>query len=77
MTTNYRRCDEIRHFDKEALEMGDDDDCDMEPRDECERCGGDGFIELAEAPELWGEDCMSEKNRLVKCPDCDGYGFFK
>lgn len=48
----------------------------IEERDECERCCGEGHIELHEAPELWGEDCCSEENRLVTCPECDGYGYF-
>ena len=58
-----------------------DDDEDNDPwmeddrKCECDRCGGDGHVELAEAPELWGEDTMSEKNRLVECPDCDGIGW--
>lgn len=52
-----------------------DDDLD---RDTCERCGGEGFIEYAEAgPDVWGEDCPSEVNHLVTCPDCNGYGYFK
>lgn len=42
--------------------------------DACPRCGGDGSIEYLEAPETWGEDCPSEKNHLVECPDCDGTG---
>jgi len=37
---------------------------------ECDRCGGEGFIELVDAPELWGEDCLSEENRLIICPGC-------
>ena len=37
---------------------------------ECSRCGGEGFIELVDAPELWGEDCLCEENRLIDCPEC-------
>lgn len=56
----------------------EDDDWDTEPRDTCERCGGEGSIEYAEAgPDVWGEDCPSEVNHLVECPDCGGYGYFK
>lgn len=42
--------------------------------DTCDRCGGDGMIELHDAPELWGEDCCSEANRVITCPDCKGDG---
>jgi hypothetical protein len=45
------------------------DNCDGEGW-ECSRCGGNGFIELVDAPELWGEDCLSEENRLIPCPEC-------
>ncbi len=45
--------------------------------DECERCGGEGFIEYADAgPDVWGEDCPSEVNHLVTCPECGGWGHF-
>lgn len=37
---------------------------------ECSRCGGEGFIEYNDAPDLWGEDCPSEVNHLVDCPEC-------
>ena len=40
----------------------------------CERCGGEGHIELWDAPDLWGEDCCSEVNDLVTCPECGGQG---
>lgn len=43
-----------------------DDDGD----DTCSCCGGDGVVELVDHPELWGEDCLSEINRLVPCPEC-------
>lgn len=45
---------------------GDDD----EPV--CDCCGGEGFVELEDHPELWGEDCFVEENRLVTCPECGG-----
>ena len=82
--------DEIKRLEKQlgsisATDEDDDEDWDEEAIDddpwmdngktECGRCGGDGHIELSEAPELWGEDCMMEKNRLVECPDCDGIGW--
>lgn len=52
----------------------DDDDVDHE-RNDCERCGGEGSIEYADAgPDVWGEDCPSEVNHLVECPDCGGSG---
>jgi hypothetical protein len=51
-----------------------DDDFDYE-RDHCQRCGGEGHIEYAEAgPDVWGEDSPSEVNHLVTCPDCRGTG---
>lgn len=41
----------------------------------CERCGGDGTIEYLDAgPSVWGEDCPSEVNHLVECPNCEGTG---
>ena len=58
----------------DPVEYGDD--CFYDPdRDLCERCGGEGFIEYADAgPDVWGEDCPSMVNHLVNCPDCDGTG---
>lgn len=44
-------------------------------RNDCPRCGGEGFISYLEAgPDVWGEDCPSEKDHLVTCPDCRGTG---
>ena len=40
----------------------------------CERCCGEGFVEYNDAPDTWGEDCPSEVNHLVTCPDCRGTG---
>lgn len=47
---------------------------DLDPLDGdlCEQCCGDGVVELIDTPELWGEDCFSEENRLVTCPSCQG-----
>lgn len=45
--------------------------------DDCPRCGGEGHIEYMECAEEWGEDCPSEENHLVVCPECGGMGFFK
>lgn len=42
--------------------------------DFCGRCGGDGVINLSDAPDLWGEDCFCEIDRLVTCPSCQGKG---
>lgn len=51
----------------------DDWDDDHGDPDRCDRCGGEGVIEYAEAgPEVWGEDCPSEVNHLVTCPECGG-----
>lgn len=36
----------------------------------CERCCGDGFVEYYDAEDTWGEDCPSEVNHLIPCPDC-------
>ena len=42
----------------------DDEDC-------CPMCGGDGVVMLSECgPSEWGEDCFSEEDRLVTCPEC-------
>lgn len=38
----------------------------------CDCCGGEGFVELQDHPELWDEDCFMELNRLVTCPECGG-----
>jgi hypothetical protein len=38
----------------------------------CSKCGGEGFVEYDECPELWGEDCPSEINHLETCPECGG-----
>lgn len=44
-------------------------------RDDCDRCGGEGNLEYDEAgPDVWGEDCPSETNHLVACPDYRGSG---
>jgi len=56
-----------------ALEPHEQDD-DLLSTD-CLRCAGEGFIEYLEAgPDVWGEDCPSEENHLVTCPDCGGTG---
>lgn len=48
-------------------EPGLDDDDD----DTCGMCGGDGMIMLSEAgPSEWGEDCFSEVDRPIACPEC-------
>jgi DnaJ-class molecular chaperone len=41
---------------------------------DCDRCGGNGFVEYNDAPEIWGEDCPGEINYLVTCPECGGTG---
>jgi hypothetical protein len=43
-------------------------------RVDCDRCGGEGFVEYMDAPDTWGEDSPSEENHLVTCPDCRGSG---
>lgn len=37
---------------------------------DCDLCGGEGFRELQDAPDEWGEDCLSERNRLIPCKGC-------
>ena len=49
-------------------------DEDGNPDHSCDRCGGDGFMEYYDCPESWEEDCPSEKNHLVECPECHGDG---
>ena len=36
----------------------------------CEMCGGDGVIEYLDHAEVWGEDCPSDQNHLLPCPEC-------
>jgi hypothetical protein len=40
----------------------------------CPWCGGDGIAEYLDCPEVWGEDCPSEPNHLIVCPQCRGSG---
>lgn len=54
--------------------LDDYDDFDDDGRDLCERCGGEGLVEYAESPDVWGEDCPSLVNHLVTCPLCGGTG---
>lgn len=42
--------------------------------DTCPDCGGEGFQEYDDCPEVWGEDSPSEGNHLVTCPTCGGSG---
>lgn len=47
-----------------ATDYDDDDET-------CGRCGGDGWVMLSECgPSEWGEDCFSEEDRAIQCPDC-------
>jgi hypothetical protein len=51
---------------------------DFEEIECCGTCGGEGMIEYMEGgPEVWGEDCPSEENHLVTCPNCRGSGLLK
>jgi hypothetical protein len=55
-----------------------DDYFDGESEPSCCTCGGEGFIEYNDGgPEVWGEDCPSEENHLVTCPNCRGTGLLK
>ena len=53
------------------IDIGDDR---LESDDVCNLCGGERFVALSDCPELWGEDCFSEIDRLVRCPECKGEG---
>jgi DnaJ-class molecular chaperone len=64
-------------IDTDPQNYEDDYDDFGDPQDNyCECCGGDGHVELQDHPELWGEDCFVEMNRLVVCPECGGKGFY-
>lgn len=53
---------------------GDYDDYYDDDESHCPWCGGDGFSEYLDCPEAWGEDCPSEANHLITCPQCKGSG---
>ena len=51
---------------------------DGEDEPSCPDCGGEGMVEYNDAgPSVWGEDCPSEMNHLVTCPNCKGSGQLK
>lgn len=56
------------------LDDDEDDVAEMSLCERCERCGGEGLLEYIDAPDTWGEDCPSEVNHLIECPDCAGTG---
>ena len=56
---------------------GSDDHWDEEEEPTCPTCGGDGTAEYDDCPEAWGEDCPSEMNHLIQCPNCRGSGLLK
>ena len=39
----------------------------------CPKCGGEGFVELHDCPELWGQD-SPPANDIAQCPECIGMG---
>ena len=46
-------------------------DFDGNQEDVCPMCGGDGWVMLSECGSSeWGEDCFSEQDRAVTCPEC-------
>lgn len=47
---------------------------DIHDADECERCGGEGFVSYMDSPDVWGEDCPSMLDHYVSCPECGGRG---
>lgn len=68
---------------KDAIQRDPDDDYPdddwyfddfTDDRDTCDACGGEGFVEYLDCPAVWGEDCPSEVNHLVACPECGGTG---
>jgi hypothetical protein len=51
---------------------------DYEDEPSCPSCGGEGMMEYDDAgPSAWGEDCPSEENHMVVCPNCRGSGLMK
>ena len=56
----------------------EDDFWDGETEPTCPSCGGEGMVEYLDAgPSAWGEDCPSEENHMVRCPNCRGSGLLK
>lgn len=55
-------------------DLKDDDGYCIGENDACEYCGGAGYVEYLDHPDLWDEDCPNLKNHLVTCPDCEGKG---
>lgn len=48
----------------------DDYECGVDP-EVCGMCGDDEWIMLSDAgPCEWGEDCFSEVDRPIACPEC-------
>lgn len=41
----------------------------------CPECGGDGYVELHDAPQEWSDDSCSEENQHVTCRECCGLGY--
>jgi hypothetical protein len=60
---------DMSHHDRRERDYDYDDFGDGET---CDCCGGEGVIEYADHPEVWGEDCPSYKNHLLPCPECSG-----
>lgn len=53
----------------ELLRHGEDGD----PA-ECDRCAGEGWVNYADHPETWGEDCPSQTDHPETCRECGGDG---
>ena len=47
------------------------DDYDTDDED-CPQCDGEGLVSYLDHPETWGEDCPSEADHGVTCPECQG-----
>ena len=78
LPTDHQALGEIAEVIDLLINRGDDaqpdDDMDHPDEPSCHTCGGQGFAEYSDCPEAWGEDCPSEVNHLLTCPNCGGSG---
>lgn len=70
---NHIHPDHDQFFPDDASDINEELDFEEE-YESCPKCGGDGYVDLSECPELWGEDCFCEPDRQVLCPECLGKG---
>jgi hypothetical protein len=57
-------CDDCYNYRSDESAWNEDSE------ETCDCCGGEGVIEYADHPEVWGEDCPSYQNHLLPCPEC-------